>query len=437
MAEGRFPTSRHDASPLIEETDAWRSIAAGTAMMYKFCLLYIKGDWAEYGSTLGLPTWQDGLRPCWDCSSCQELLYDVRGLSPVCSPWHLNGPDDYFAGCDACERRVVINSVNLLQYVVGNLEYDRRSGSNHGLCLTRGIDELGLLVGDRLEPSQRLQDVGDILVTELEVPITLIFWRTSSEYITRHRNPLFQRDLGITPHSSLTIDVLHCIYLGVLLTWCRYVVWALIAARSWISLGTGEEIFENSCMMIRHELKHFYRTHNASHPTEKLTKIGNFSSKLLGDTSNKKLKTKGAETWGFSLYLLSKLRLLGPRVGAYLQPTFQAGLALERMLRSWRNQGTNLPPHIVQLSFDMWHRYCSLTEGNPELVQPKKHMVAHMLLKMCLQGNPQRYANWLDESLNKLLKKSCRTVSQVTFERFLLLRMQETLRRMSAKRLAS
>ena len=40
-------------------------------------------------------------------------------------------------------------------------------------------------------------------------------------------------------------------------------------------------------------------------------------------------------------------------------------------------------------------------------------------------GNPTLYSNWLDEALNRVLKKACRGISQRTFEASLLVRMPD------------
>ena len=315
------------------------------------------------------------------------------------------------------------------------LEYDRRKDGNHGLCLTRDFNAVGLLVGDRLEPSDKLPDVGKVYSIS-DFPVSLTFWRSSAEYITRHRNPLFDRALGITPNNSVTIDVLHCIYLGVMLSWCRFVIWALITRRTWVNRGTADENLELSCLAIKHELKNFYKRHRTNRPLDNLTHISTFSKKLLGDTADQKLKTKGAETWGMFLYLLWKMSTIAHKLCPLLCALYQAGLALEALIRLWKQHGRNLPAHVVQKSFDLFANFCLLTEGVEELQQPKRHLVCHLLAKLRTLGNPSQYANWLDESLNKDLKKACRTVSQCTFEKFLLLRFRETLRRVCLKRKA-
>jgi hypothetical protein len=99
------------------------------------------------------------------------------------------------------------------------------------------------------------------------------------EYITRHRNPLFDNTIGISMATSITIDVLHCVYLGVLLTFCRHVVWMLIVNHVWCVSGTTDEVLELSALAIRNDLKVFYRARRLSHPDENITRIGNFTKK--------------------------------------------------------------------------------------------------------------------------------------------------------------
>ena len=47
----------------------------------------------------------------------------------------------------------------------------------------------------------------------------------------------------------------------------------------------------------------------------------------------------------------------------------------------------------------------------------------HMLERVTWFGSPSAYANWVDESLNNVLKKCCRGVSQQTFEVVVLQQM--------------
>lgn len=129
-----------------------------------------------------------------------------------------------------------------------------------------------------------------------------------------------------------------------------------------------------------------------------------------------------------------KLAAVSSRLGAVGQTLLKAGQAMHSMLMLWNTHGTHMPPEAVQSCFDFWKRFCSLTEDVPDVQVPKRHIMVHLLSKIHFFGNPRRYANWLDESLNKELKKCCRTVSQSTFEPFLLLRMREVLSQVGSKR---
>ena len=59
---------------------------------------------------------------------------------------------------------------------------------------------------------------------------------------------------------------------------------------------------------------------------------------------------------------------------------------------------------------------------------PKHHLLFHLLQKSAYQGNPAKYATWLDESLNKVLKAACKHAAAITFEQSVLFRMRGLLR---------
>ena len=112
----------------------------------------------------------------------------------------------------------------------------------------------------------------------------------------------------------------------------------------------------------------------------------------------------------------------------------QAGEALERFITVIEAAAPNPSPSDFQAMYDAWLSFLHLTEEVGELKMPKRHMGNHLVDNVRRHGNPKRYANWLDEGLNRELKQACRNVSQVTFEPFLLLRMKELLYRRGHKR---
>ena len=425
LAEGRYPECRHDSSPW-QPRDESRAERSGQTLKYRACLMYIKGDWAEYATTLGLPTWQDGLRPCFACNSSLDQLYTTDDISPVSLPWHANEDHEYYAACRRCEFHVVLDASSC-KSVVDALEYDKRSHGNRGRCLREALPHLGLIVGDRLEPSKYLPDTSDI-DSAVFFPMPVLFWRPGSETLCRFRSPLMAQDLGITPSRSLTIDTLHCLYLGVMLAFSRYVVWLMITEHVWGLAGTAEETLQISILAIRHELSQFYKARHREYPTEFLTRV-RIGKKTFGDHGNRKLATKGAETWGFLLYLIDKLSK-----SKFRGDLLDAGRSVERIISIWNAGAVNLSVGETQGMFDAWNRFLMLTQGIDELELPKRHLFVHMLARAKHFGNPKLYANWLDESLNRQLKLACRTVSQATFEQFLLLRMQELLPKVGIKR---
>ena len=60
--------------------------------------------------------------------------------------------------------------------------------------------------------------------------------------------------------------------------------------------------------------------------------------------------------------------------------------------------------------------------------QPKHHVIFHPLQETMEKGSPWFYSAWLDESLNKPLKATCRNASQETFDSTLLMKMREILK---------
>ena len=88
---------------------------------------------------------------------------------------------------------------------------------------------------------------------------------------------------------------------------------------------TIDETIVIATLAIRSELKAFYKRRHLADPMENLTKVPKFTAKKIGDNTNRVLKTKAAETWGFLLYLLHKLGGCMARLGG--RPDACTGLA--------------------------------------------------------------------------------------------------------------
>ena len=145
-------------------------------------------------------------------------------------PFHINTQADYEAACARCEILVYVGDAAMRIAITAALDYDKKRGGSAGRAMTRGMAAAGLLKGDRLEPSGAIEDVS--LFETTPAPFYATFWRPTRASIALHRNPLYDPYLGVTV-SVMCIDSLHTLYLGVIMAFCRDLLWALIGADDW------------------------------------------------------------------------------------------------------------------------------------------------------------------------------------------------------------
>jgi hypothetical protein len=340
LAEGKYPSSRHDNKPWTQN-DSSRMLLAASLLPFKGCIVHIKGDWSEYAGTLGFPTWHDGLRPCFECPAFGESMFTPVGHAIGSLAWICNGDAEYEDACQRCEITVRLDLASRAK-VLALLRPDKRQHGARGLALVGPVPELNLLTDDRLEPSPSLPDVDGLAAAEL--PIEVIFWRKANDTLTRHRNPLFCDALGLSPRRNLTVDELHAVNLGVMNVYCKTVIWFILLGGVYGALGTREENVASAVLGFRHDLMIWYKT--ALIPN--LTRVSNFKPKMIGTSAEPKCKTKGAETWGMLLFILAMLTRhannLGERGARYLA----AGEALRRVVDIWRENANRVPTAAIQ-----------------------------------------------------------------------------------------
>ena len=432
LADAVHALARHDGKPW-SALDRLRSVAthAGQAMTYAVCLVFLQCDWAEYAKTFAFPAWNDLVRPCFGCNGFGEMLQRLRGVSSISMPSRSNDEIDYFTACDRCEIRLQLDAADHA-IVCASLFYDKRSGDGgKGRCVRGNLALSGnqsLQVGDRLEPSATLLNVGDFDAVKV-FPYSVVFWRPSSETMARHRNPIFNLGIGLTPRRVMTVDLLHTFYLGLFQRFCRIAAWILIQSGIFGAVGTMDQRVQVSILALANMLGHWYKRRHRLDVTEKLTRIHNLQKGRLGDNADPQCKTKAAETWGFMLFLLDTLRLHINRLPARARTLVSAGEALVELMGVFDAASTRLTGEEIQHAWDCYGRFGALTDHDEEWDIPKRHLAVHMLERLPDLGNPKGYANWLNEAYNRQMKLSCRTVSQVTFEPSLLVRMREIMRR--------
>ena len=423
LALGIRPSKRHDGSAW-KPSDKKREALAGQRMIKAACI-YIKGDWCEYAGTFGFPAWNDLLRPCFECIAFGIDMYCAAGNSIHELRWRPNEDDDYNQACDTCEILVALTTEPEKTSILQRLRYDKSDDGNRGRVLSQSLPTFGLDTGDRLEPSPTLPDVGNL--ENLALPAVITFWRKSLDTLTRHRNPLFCVATGLSPKRSMTIDTLHALYLGVLNVWAKTAMWFLLMSGCFGHLHYADENLRAAVLVLRNSLMAWFKQRRADHPHENLTEISDLTVKMVGSREAPKLKTKGAETWAISLFLIDQLRSTGHVTGPDHVRLLHAGECLQRMVQIWNAHSWTIPEAEQEQLFAHYNTHIALMAPF-EVYTPKHHIIFHLLAKIGYQGNPKEYACWLDESLNRMLKGACRNVSQATFEQSVLLAMRDLLR---------
>ena len=343
-AAGEWPGSRHDQGPW-RFGDEDRRVRVGAPMAHRCAIVFVKGDWCEYACTFGLPSWNDSIKPCFGCAASGADMYSAHGNSVNGLRWICTTHEGYAIACARCERRVHLPDVATRDLVVRALRYDKRSGGSNGRALAVDIPHLDLLAGDRLEPSESLRDVS--LLDDVQTPIDILFWRCAEDTATRHRNPVFDLDTGVTL-DCLTVDLLHALNLGVMLKFCAVVLWCLIDSDVFPKAGTSEENVQNAVLLLRAQLMAWYRQQQRERPERSLTRVSDLTVKMIGSRHDPKCKTKGAETFGLLLFLNSQLathRLILGRTG---QRLLRAGTCLVELVDKWASCWRVLSPADIQ-----------------------------------------------------------------------------------------
>jgi hypothetical protein len=197
-------------------------------------------------------------------------------------------------------------------------------------------------MGDRLEPTETFPDVGQF--KEMTVfPVQVLFWRPSMESICRHRSPLWCPEIGITPVDSIVFDVLHTLYLGMMLVWAKRVMWFLFNSKVWGNLeSTDEEQLIVSVHALRAELMSWYTARAQQHHQEQLSKLADLTINMVGTPADPKLKLKAAEAYGFTLFLCDILCKVLDKVPSNGRGLLEAGQCLARIVHIMTSQGVRL-----------------------------------------------------------------------------------------------
>ena len=422
LAEGVYPRTRHDGANWSQE-DSTRAAQAGAAMAARAVCVFLKGDWAEFCERLGFPTWNSGLRPCFCCSASPDQFLSAAGVSLEAGPWHVNTDDDYEEACAKCEFRVSVDRPGH-EMLCRLLRYDKRKDGSHGRALIQDVPNYRLLAGDRLEPCNGLRDVGEFDMLK-EFPAQLVFWRVSEETLCQHRCPLWDVRLGLTPSLILGIDMMHTLHLGVMQEFAKEAVWVLLRANLWAPAPglTEEERVDNNLVLLRNLLWSWYRERSQRHPKENLRRLQDLTRKMVGTNNNRRMKTKAAETWGFTLFLTETMH--EHRAVLQADRLIAAGNAIIKFVSLTKEFTATLPAHAHQQMLDCVKALHSLLPENSRT--PKLHLAVHLVQRARTFGNPKLSQTFRDEGLNKKLKMVCRHCHSANFEVTAFFKMRRVL----------
>jgi hypothetical protein len=254
------------------------------------------------------------------------------------------------------------------------LFYDKRKDGVKGRALLQNVVEVGLLKGDRLEPSSLMTDVAAF--EEMAVPFSCLFWRVSEETFAKHRNPLFSVASGVSL-DNIGIDWLHALSLGVFQTYLANLVWDLVEANVYGIAGPIGSRLELSVVALRSQLWLWYNAE--AKEGRQWTRVQGITAKMMGSRYDRALKLHGSETNGFLMFadtLLEKHKvILGPSYGDH-RKGLSALLVIYRLIKE--HHDTNFPPAAIQ---EFCNNVCLHMQALTSLeiaFKPKHHMLLEM-----------------------------------------------------------
>ncbi|CAK0884934.1 unnamed protein product, partial [Prorocentrum cordatum] len=230
------------------------------------------------------------------CTLIKSDLHSMHDDMPDGMRWHLRDGPSYESACSRCEVRVTLHMPHDMDSLLDALRWRKQAKNPPSLggriiVADVNVDNVQLMVGDRLEPSRDLPDTVKLDTSRL--PITITFWRTRRDHKGRstdcvtHRRPMFDRCIGTNVRDNLAVDELHCLYCGPMMRYVSACMWRVVLPNTWNFNGTVDQIVTQAGRQISGELKVWQRDNNAP-----------FGMRLGAITPNMLGKRKGWTTRG-------------------------------------------------------------------------------------------------------------------------------------------
>jgi hypothetical protein len=403
MVAGLFPERRHDG-PWPE--DSPHQTIAGSELGFRAVPVIIKGDWAEFNTTLSFKSWTHHQHPCFKCLATggpDGTYREHAGVSAEHQPWAPKTMVEYEQACSACEVAVVIPNIRVLRTLLGKLMYDKRKQGPQGRAIQADTPALGLLKHDRLEPTCEWPDVAAIDECTT-FPMHLTFWRTSSETMCKHRCALFSHRSHLLPE-TLCVDELHTMHLGVFHEFNLAVFWQILDCDALQIRGSlaQDAYLESATMRMRAALFRWYSVQKRTNKEKPIHALQEFKLSMLGKSDARVMKgVKAAESGtllAFCVQYAVKFRAVLPGGEALVA----CGESLLAYLDVTRSAPLRMPlSDRLRLSGALV-RFLQNREAAQVAWKPKTHLMIHFIPDSVKFGNPRLNGTWLDESLNMKL----------------------------------
>jgi hypothetical protein len=283
--KGVVPSTNLDGTPY--EPASAGGMVAQSPLAHKACLVWVKGDWSEHQHTLGLTGWASTYSCCQYCHMDADEIKD-RGVEccTLCPDWTLRTEDDYDASCRQCEINVTIKTKDDLKMFMRSVRWHKPKKGVGGRVVFRDCSVGGtdLKAGDRIEPSLVVPDIGQ--VQNLDVPSTITLWRARTSHDGKiidsvsRRCPLFSSTLHCNPVSSLAIDSLHTVALGVCQRFVSACIWRVLLRNPWNIAGDLTSALDTEINYVKADLNLFQ-----SDPENKVDRnraVASLTLKMLG-----------------------------------------------------------------------------------------------------------------------------------------------------------
>jgi hypothetical protein len=210
-----------------------------------------------------------------------------------------------------------------------------------------------------------------------------------NEQTSLHRCPLFDASLGIFLESTLQVDTLHTLALGVMKSFVHFAFWQCIDSNLY-KLGarmSDEELHAMTCVRIKADLMLFYEAVR-SRGDDGLSEMGDFTIDMVGPRdSATTLRAKGAECEGLLRFLAESFlpaHVADLPSGPLLVRAAGALWGFKVVLdgHEWR-----IPQSARQRLWDLFHQYMHMSEVLQIPEQPKHHLWMHMLWRTAYAKN--------------------------------------------------